>query len=151
MLLGSMSSVSAVTSANTGVPPWKTTLFAVEAKVIAAHCVHIDSGEMRTLLHAGAGVAHNPSSNLKLASGFATVMKMLETGLNVGIGTELVRTCIDLADELGFNRPAPNSIDAVTERDFAAEFAFCAALAGVHLSRLAESVILFTSVEFDFF
>jgi 5-methylthioadenosine/S-adenosylhomocysteine deaminase len=60
----------------------------LEAKVIAAHCVHIDSGEMRTLLHAGAGVAHNPSSNLKLASGFAPVQKMLDTGLNVGIGTD---------------------------------------------------------------
>jgi 5-methylthioadenosine/S-adenosylhomocysteine deaminase len=60
----------------------------LEAKVIAAHCVHIDSGEMRTLLHAGTGVAHNPSSNLKLASGFAPVTKMLETGLNVGIGTD---------------------------------------------------------------
>ncbi len=59
-----------------------------EAKVIAAHCVHIDTGEIRTLLHAGAGVSHNPSSNLKLASGFAPVMKMLETGLNVGIGTD---------------------------------------------------------------
>ena len=59
-----------------------------EAKVIAAHCVHIDTGEMRTMLHAGAGVAHNPSSNLKLASGFAPVVKMLETGLNVGIGTD---------------------------------------------------------------
>ena len=59
-----------------------------EAKVIAAHCVHIDPGEMRTLLHAGAGVSHNPSSNLKLASGFAPVIKMLETGLNVGIGTD---------------------------------------------------------------
>ena len=60
----------------------------LDAKVIAAHCVHIDTGEMRTLLHAGAGVSHNPSSNLKLASGFAPVMKMLETGLNVGIGTD---------------------------------------------------------------
>lgn len=59
-----------------------------EAKVLAAHCVHIDEGEMRTLLHARAGVAHNPSSNLKLASGFAPVSKMLETGLNVGIGTD---------------------------------------------------------------
>src|SRR6266540_988026 len=60
----------------------------LEAKVIAAHCVHIDTGEMRTLLHAGAGVSHNPSSNLKLASGFAPVQKMLDTGLNVGIGTD---------------------------------------------------------------
>jgi 5-methylthioadenosine/S-adenosylhomocysteine deaminase len=59
-----------------------------DAKVIAAHCVHIDLGEMHTLLHAGAGVAHNPSSNLKLASGFAPVSEMLEVGLNVGIGTD---------------------------------------------------------------
>ena len=59
-----------------------------DAKVIAAHCVHIDAGEIRTLQHAGAGVSHNPSSNLKLASGFAPVMKMLEVGLNVGIGTD---------------------------------------------------------------
>jgi len=59
-----------------------------DAKVLAAHCVHIDEGEMRTLLHARAGVAHNPSSNLKLASGFAPVSKMLKTGLNVGIGTD---------------------------------------------------------------
>ncbi len=64
----------------------KQGLFA--AKVLAAHCVHIDRGEMRTLLHAGAGVAHNPSSNLKLASGIAPVPEMLDVGLNVGIGTD---------------------------------------------------------------
>jgi 5-methylthioadenosine/S-adenosylhomocysteine deaminase len=60
----------------------------LDAKVLAAHCVHIDEGEIRTLIHAGAGVAHNPSSNLKLASGFAPVTKMLTAGLNVGIGTD---------------------------------------------------------------
>lgn len=60
----------------------------LEAKVIAAHCVHIDVGEIRTLKHANAGIAHNPSSNLKLASGFAPVAKMLEVGVNVGIGTD---------------------------------------------------------------
>jgi len=59
-----------------------------EAKVIAAHCVHVDTGEIRTLMHARAGIAHNPSSNLKLASGFAPVVKMLEAGLKVGIGTD---------------------------------------------------------------
>ncbi len=59
-----------------------------EAKVIAAHCVHIDEGEIRTLLHGKAGVAHNPSSNLKLSSGIAPVKRMLELGLNVGIGTD---------------------------------------------------------------
>ncbi|MFN2151710.1 MAG: amidohydrolase family protein [Anaerolineales bacterium] len=59
-----------------------------DAKVIAAHCVHVDEGEIRTLYQYKAGVAHNPSSNLKLASGFAPISKMLEVGLNVGIGTD---------------------------------------------------------------
>lgn len=68
--------------------PYVKKLGLFEAKVIAAHCVHIDSGEIRTLQHANAGVAHNPSSNLKLASGFAPVAKMLAEGLNVGIGTD---------------------------------------------------------------
>ncbi|MBX7170509.1 MAG: amidohydrolase [Pyrinomonadaceae bacterium] len=60
----------------------------LEAKVIAAHCVHLDMGEIRTLQHAGTGVSHNPSSNLKLASGFAPIVKMLDAGVNVGIGTD---------------------------------------------------------------
>ncbi|HEX9029880.1 MAG TPA: argininosuccinate lyase [Anaerolineales bacterium] len=56
-----------------------------------------------------------------------------------------------LASQLGFARPSPNSMDAVSDRDFVAEFLFCAALLGVHLSRLAEDVILFSSAEFGFF
>ena len=64
----------------------KNNLF--DAKVLAAHCVHIDEGEMHTLHHHNAGVAHCPSSNLKLASGPAPVSKMLELGLSVGIGTD---------------------------------------------------------------
>ncbi len=59
-----------------------------EAKVLAAHCVHVDDGEIRTMQHLGAGVAHNPSSNLKLASGVAPVKRMLDLGMNVGIGTD---------------------------------------------------------------
>ena len=59
-----------------------------DANVLAAHCVHVDEGEIKTLLHHKVGVAHNPSSNLKLASGFAPISKMLEVGLKVGIGTD---------------------------------------------------------------
>jgi argininosuccinate lyase len=53
-----------------------------------------------------------------------------------------------VAAELGFDGPAANSMDAVSDRDFAAEFCFAAALAGVHLSRLGEEVVLWTSHEF---
>jgi len=70
------------------VVPYIKKLNLLEAKVIAAHCVHIDEGEMHTFLHYNAGVAHNPSSNLKLASGIAPVKRMLDLGLQVGIGTD---------------------------------------------------------------
>jgi argininosuccinate lyase len=53
-----------------------------------------------------------------------------------------------LAAELGFDAAAPNSIDAVGDRDFAAEFCFAAALTGVHLSRLGEEIVLWSSHEF---
>ncbi len=53
-----------------------------------------------------------------------------------------------VAAELGFTAAADNSIDAVSDRDFAAEFCFVAALIGVHLSRLGEEVVLWTSHEF---
>src|SRR4030043_1706591 len=59
-----------------------------KAKVLAAHCVHVDAGEIKTLLHHKVGVAPNPSLNLKLASGFAPVSKMLDAGLKVGMGTD---------------------------------------------------------------
>lgn len=68
--------------------PWVKKQGIFEAKVLAAHCVHIDDGEIHTLEHYNAGVAHCPSSNLKLASGFAPVVQMLATGLNVGVGTD---------------------------------------------------------------
>ncbi len=68
--------------------PYLDELNFFDAKVIAAHCVHITESEMNTLLSHDVGIAHNPSSNLKLASGFAPVNKMLEMGLNVGIGTD---------------------------------------------------------------
>jgi 5-methylthioadenosine/S-adenosylhomocysteine deaminase len=68
--------------------PWLKKLGVFESKTTAAHCVHLDEGEMRTLLHHKVGVAHNPSSNMKLASGIAPICRMLEIGLNVGIGTD---------------------------------------------------------------
>ena len=52
------------------------------------------------------------------------------------------------ARELGFAKAAANSIDAVSDRDFAAEFLFVAAMIGVHLSRLGEEVVLWSSREF---
>src|SRR5262249_23271096 len=70
------------------VVPWVKRQGLFGAKVLAAHCVHVDEGEIRQLKNVGAGIAHNPTSNLKLGAGVAPVAKMLEHGLNVGIGTD---------------------------------------------------------------
>ena len=59
-----------------------------EAKVLCAHCVHIDQNEIHTLKQRNATVAHCPQSNLKLASGIAPVSAMLKAKLTVGIGTD---------------------------------------------------------------
>lgn len=70
------------------VVPWVKSVGLFEAKVLCAHCVHIDTGEMPVLRDSGATVAHCPQSNLKLASGIAPVTDMLDAGLTVGIGTD---------------------------------------------------------------
>jgi argininosuccinate lyase len=56
-----------------------------------------------------------------------------------------------LADRLGFSRIVRNSIDATGDRDIVASFLYASSLTMVHLSRLAEDMILFTSEEFGFF
>ena len=77
-------------------------------------------------------------------------LNVLPLGSGALAGTTVPVDREALARDLGFAAITPNSWDAVSDRDFAAEFLFWAALLGVHLSRLAEGVILFTSREFGF-
>ena len=55
-----------------------------------------------------------------------------------------------LAAALGFSEISQNSLDAVSDRDFATDFLYTAAMLGIHLSRLSEQLILFASAEFGF-
>ncbi|WP_447554600.1 argininosuccinate lyase [Vreelandella sp. EE22] len=54
------------------------------------------------------------------------------------------------AELLGFSRPAENSLDAVSDRDFAIEFTSFASILLMHLSRMSEELVLWTSAQFDF-
>jgi argininosuccinate lyase len=54
------------------------------------------------------------------------------------------------ASILGLAEPFANSMDAVSDRDFVAETLFCVALAGIHLSRMGEELVLWTTSEFNF-
>jgi 5-methylthioadenosine/S-adenosylhomocysteine deaminase len=59
-----------------------------EVPMLAAHCVHLSERDIEILAEHRVNVAHNPGSNLKLASGFAPVTRLLEAGVNVALGTD---------------------------------------------------------------
>ena len=57
-------------------------------RTVAAHCVHVSPEDIETLVEFEVGVAHNPVSNLKLASGVAPIPAMVEAGVKLGLGTD---------------------------------------------------------------
>lgn len=72
----------------------------------------------------------------------------LGSGALAGVPFDIDR--IALAESLGFADVSKNSIDAVSDRDFAAEYLFCSTMIGIHLSKLAEQIVLYSSAEFGF-
>lgn len=56
--------------------------------VLGAHCVHLSQDDIKILKEKNVGVAHNPESNMKLASGIAPIPQLLAEGINVGLGTD---------------------------------------------------------------
>jgi len=88
--------------------------------------------------HARLGQAREEANALPLGSGAIA-------GTGYAVDTDA------LAARLGFSRVVANSMDASSDRDFAATFLYATTVAMVHLSRLAEDLILFTSEEFGYF
>ena len=74
---------------------------ALSSRLVMAHCVWLDEGEISLLKRRGAHVCHCPSSNLKLASGFAPVVDYLDAGINVALGAD--------------GAPCNNNLDAFIE------------------------------------
>lgn len=79
-----------------------------------------------------------------------TALQYMPLGSGALAGTAYPIDRQTLAADLGFSAPSPNSLDAVSDRDFAVEFLAWAAMAGVHLSRIAEMLILFSTAEFGY-
>jgi len=73
---------------------------------VLAHCVHLDDNEMEILARTGTNVAHCPSSNMKLGSGFARIPEMIERGISVSLGAD--------------GAPCNNRLDMFTEMRTAA-------------------------------
>jgi 5-methylthioadenosine/S-adenosylhomocysteine deaminase len=68
--------------------PYLESLGVFDGRTVAAHCVWVDHTDMNILLKHDVGVAHCPSSNMKLASGIAPVTEMLAMGIHVGLGPD---------------------------------------------------------------
>ena len=81
---------------------WFNDLGAFDSRAFAAHCVTLEDSDMEILLEKGVHVAHNPTSNMKLGSGFARVQKMLDMGINVALGTDgaASNNNLDMMEEL---------------------------------------------------
>ncbi len=67
---------------------WFYDLGTFDSPTAAAHCVAVSEEDLRLLLEKDVSVIHNPSSNMKLGSGFAPIPKMLDMGINVALGTD---------------------------------------------------------------
>ena len=75
---------------------------------------------------------------------------VLPLGSGALAGSTIVLDRELVARQLGFARVSQNSLDAVSDRDFVCEFLFCLAVVGLHLSRLSEDFILWSTAEFGF-
>ena len=114
----------------------------VSPNLLAVHAVHLEASEIELLARHGCSVVHCPSSNLKLASGFAPVTSMLQAGVNVALGTDgaASNNRLDMFQEM---RAAALLAKAVARRAEAlpAHAALrCATLSGAQALGLAERV-----------
>ena len=75
---------------------------------------------------------------------------VLPLGSGALAGSTIVLDRELIARELGFARVSQNSLDAVSDRDFVCEFLFCLAMIGMHLSRVSEDLIIWSTIEFYF-
>ena len=88
-------------------PAYLDSLGVLGPDVVAAHCVWVDAADMALLAKREVGCIHNPSSNMKLASGIAPVADLLAAGVRVGLGTD--------------GAASNNDLDMMEEMDLAAK------------------------------
>ena len=74
----------------------------------------------------------------------------LPLGCGALAGTAYPVDRFDLSEDLGFSIPAANSLDAVSDRDFACDFLYWASMLGMHLSRCAEAMIVYSTMEYGY-
>jgi atrazine chlorohydrolase/5-methylthioadenosine/S-adenosylhomocysteine deaminase len=125
-------------------------------RTLLGHCVQIGEGDVRLLAETGTAVAHNFMANMRLATGFAPVVTMLDTGVTVGLGTDnsiLSDTVNPLGDvramaggHKGYHRdagvvPTQTAFDMIT-RDAAAAIGRADSLGSLEAGKQADLAIV---------
>jgi len=116
--------------------------------VVAPGFTHLQHAQPVSFGHELAKHAHALGRDLDRLADWDRRAALSPLGAGALAGSALPLDPHAVAAELGFDAPIPNSIDAVSDRDFVAEFLFVAAMVGVHLSRLGEEICLWASREF---
>jgi argininosuccinate lyase len=123
----------------------------LEARVVVAARTHMRSAQPVLLAHVFHAYAEMLSRDLSRLANCRRRAAVSPLGSGACAGTTLPLDRAGVARELGLPEISANSLDAVSDRDFLVEFEAAAALAMVHLSRLAEDLILWTGEEFRLF
>ncbi len=111
---------------------------------------HLQSGQPVTLGHHFLAYREMLVRDRSRFADSRTRMNESPLGSAALAGTGFALDRVATATALGFDRPTANSLDAVSDRDFAVDYLHAAALTAVHLSRLAEEIILWASQPFGF-
>ncbi len=119
-------------------------------ETVAPGYTHLQRAQPISFAHELAKHVHAFGRDLDRLADWDTRVSISPMGSGALSGSALDLNPEAVAAELGFASAAGNSIDAVSDRDFAAEFLFVTAMIGVHLSRLGEEVCLWSSKEFGF-
>jgi argininosuccinate lyase len=116
--------------------------------VVAPGYTHLQRAQPVTVAHHLLAHAWALERDVGRLQDAAARMDASALGAGALAGTTLALDPQRYAGALGFSGVVPNSMDAVADRDFAVEFLAAAAMLGVHLSRLGEEIVLWTSTEF---
>ena len=112
---------------------------------------HLQRAQPILLAHWWLSHYHPLQRDIERLNDLVKRVSVLPLGSAALAGTSIAVDRNALAKSLGFAKPSQNSLDAISDRDFAAEYLFCTTMIGIHLSKLAEQIVLYTTAEFGFF
>lgn len=120
-------------------------------KTLMPGYTHLQRAQPILLAHWWLSHYHPLQRDIERLTDLIERVSILPLGSAALAGTPISVNRNALAKSLGFSKPSQNSLDAISDRDFAAEYLFCTTMISIHMSKLAEQIVLYTTSEFGFF